>query len=834
MTSTLAYVFQPFRLIPSQRQLLCTGVAIKLGGRAFDVLAALVELRDRTVSKDELLDLCWPNLVVEENNLQVQIVALRKVLGHLAIATIPGRGYRFTLPVMQEGGDAEKSHAVAQTRDSRGVVGAGNLPTESSVLIGRTDDLLHLADLLDRFRLVTIAGAAGIGKTRLARAAATKCAALSADGVWWVDLAPLIDTSRVPDAVAIALGLSLGSSKDATLTVTSALQQTSPLIVLDNAEHLLEGVAVFVARLRQSAPGVRLLVTSQETLRIDDECVFRPEPLSLPDGDTLERINASAAVSLFVARAKAADRFFELRAENRGLVAEICRRLDGIPLAIELAAARLPLLGVEGLRDKLDQRFHVLTTGHRASLHRHQTLRAALEWSHHLLSMDEQAVLRRLAVFVGGFSLEAAQQVAEDEAGIDRWDVLEHLGALVDKSLVVAEGETVPRYRFLETTRLFALERLIDSSEVGAVRARHRDHFLFLAEACERGLLTGDATPTIALLDLERDNLLSAMVWAPAPEDAQAGLRLASATHYYWFFRAMPRRGLEVARAALDRPGARSPSLERCRALVMAGWLGVCAGQGHEPVECLVEALQAARDLADDRILCHVLAKFAHVRHARREDELAGTLASEALSVGRRLGDCIELGEALMQRAQGHVRSLEHDHAHRLFTEALALRQRIGNTTGAISTCTALVELALDSDRPESAFPHIDSALALMTAVDSEIAGLQCIDVVAEWAAAMGHPETAVLLNSAHERQSRQAGLADRFESYRSARLDRARQALDDATRERLQGAGYALGYSSALEGARAFVDKMRMTDASHTSDERGAPDLPEVAGDQH
>ncbi len=814
MTSTLAYIFPPFRLIPSQRQLLCTGAPIKLGGRAFDVLASLVERRNRTVSKDELLDLGWPNLVVEENNLQVQIVALRKVLGHPAIATIPGRGYRFTLPVMQEGGDAPKSHAAAQADESRGVAGAGNLPTESLVLIGRGDDLLHLVDLMDRFRLVTVAGAAGIGKTRLAQAAAMKRAASSADGAWWVDLAPLIDASRVPDAVAVALGLSLGSSTDATLTVTAALQERSPLIVLDNAEHLLEGVAVFVARLRRAAPGVRLLVTSQETLRIDDECVFRPEPLSLPDGDTPERISASGAVSLFVARAREADRFFELRAENQALVAEICRRLDGIPLAIELAAARLPLLGVEGLRDRLDQRFHVLTTGHRAALHRHQTLRAALEWSHHLLSIDEQTVLRRLAAFVGGFTLEAAQQVAEDEGGIDRWDVLEHLGALVDKSLVVAEGEAVPRYRFLETTRLFALERLIDSGEVGAVRGRHRDYFLFLAEACQLGLLTGDAACTIARLDLDRDNLLAAMAWAPGPEDAQAGLRLASATHYYWFLRTMPRRGLEVARTALDRPGARTPNLERCRTLVMAGWLGMCAGQDAEPVECLAEALRAARDLADDRALCHVLAKFAHVRHARREDELALALATEALAVGRRLGDCIELGEALMQRAQVHVRSLEHDHAHRLFTEALALRRRIDNTTGAISTCSALVELALDTDRPESARPHIDAALALMTVVDSQIAGLQCIDLVAEWAAAMGHLETAVLLNAAHEKQSRQAGMTDRFESYQSERLDRARQALDGATRERLQGAGYALGYESALKATRAFVDKMRMTDA--------------------
>lgn len=811
MTSTLAYIFPPFRLMPSQRQLLCAGAPIKLGSRAFDVLTSLVERRTRIVSKGELLDLGWPNLVVEENNLQVQIVALRKLLGHPAIATIPGRGYRFTLPVTQEGGDAATSHAETQARVSGGIAGAGNLPTESPPLIGRGDDLLHLAGLLDRFRLVTVAGAAGIGKTRLAQAAALSRIPSTAGGVWWVDLAPLIEASRVPDAVAIALGLSLSGATDATLTIMMALREQSPLLVLDNAEHLLEGVAIFVTRLRQGAPGVRLLVTSQEPLRIDDECVFRPEPLSLPDGDEPARIGASGAVALFVARAKAADRRFELRAENESIVAEICRRLDGIPLAIELAAARLPLLGVDGLRDKLDQRFHVLTTGHRASLHRHQTLRAALEWSHHLLSIDEQTVLRRLAVFVGGFTLEAAQQVAEDEEGIDRWDVLEHLGALVDKSLVVAEGEPVPRYRFLETTRLFGLERLADSGEVGAVRARHRDYFLFLAEACQPALLGGDALRTIARLDLERDNLLAALAWAPSAKDAQAGLRLASATHYYWFLRTLPRRGIEVARAALDRPGAHTPSLERCRTLVMAGWLGICSGQDAETVGCLGEALGLARDLADDRVLCHVLAKFSHVRLLRREDELALPLATEALAVGRRLGDCIEFGEALMQRAQVHFRAREYDHAHCLFTAALALRRRIDNTTGAISSCAALVQLELDTGRPDAAWPHVAEALALMTVVDSQIAGMHCLELVAEWAAAMGHPETAVLLNAALEWQSRLSGMTDVFVPYQSERLDRARQALDDAARDRLQAAGFALGYEPALQAMRAFVEKMRL-----------------------
>ena len=417
MTSTEVYFFSPYQLLPSQRQLLCADAPVKLGSRAFDVLLALVERHDHTVSKNELMDLVWPKVVVEENNLEVQIVTLRKLLGYAAIATVPGRGYRFTLPVEQKGtvgvqaGDRHSSPLAKHVQS--------NLPAGISILFGRDQDLQHLLSLLGSHRLVTVAGPAGIGKTRLAQAVAEVSAKSIGDGVWWVDLAPMNDPALIPNALAVALGLSLDGASDVLNALLAVLGDKSPLVLLDNAEHLLDGVASFVLRMQREAPGVRFLVTSQEPLRIDDEHVFRPEPLSLPTGDDPERIAASGAVALFVARAQAADRRFELCAENQMVVAEICRRLDGIPLAIELAAARVSLLGIEGLREKLDQRFHVLTGGRRTSLRRHQTLRAALEWSHQLLAATEQVVFRRLSVFAGGFTLEAAQQVAEDEQGIE-------------------------------------------------------------------------------------------------------------------------------------------------------------------------------------------------------------------------------------------------------------------------------------------------------------------------------------------------------------------------------------------------------------------------------
>jgi len=441
---TQAYDFANFRLLPDQRTLWSGDAPVKLGSRAFDMLLALVERRDRVVSKNELMDLVWPRLVVEENNLQVQVVTLRKLLGHPAIATVPGRGYRFTVPVVVKGDVATVSDAPAAATPAAAAELAPrhNLPPWLPRLFGRGDDLRLLGELLDRHPLVTVTGSGGIGKTRLAQAAVALRLDITPDGLWWVDLAPLADPTRIADAVALAMGVRPTGGQTPTDALVAALAGHALLLVLDNAEHLLDGVVSLLTRLRQGAPQARWLVTSQEVLRVADEHVFRAGPLALPGDDANAGADAAdGAVALFVARAQAADRHFVLGTENQALVADICRRLDGNPLAIELAAARVPMLGVQGLHQRLDQRFKVLTTGDRSSARRHHTLRAALEWSHQLLAPSEQAVLRRLGVFAGGFTLEAAQQMAEDEQGIDHWDVLEHLGALVEKSLVVAEGE---------------------------------------------------------------------------------------------------------------------------------------------------------------------------------------------------------------------------------------------------------------------------------------------------------------------------------------------------------------------------------------------------------
>jgi predicted ATPase/DNA-binding winged helix-turn-helix (wHTH) protein len=527
---TAAYRFGSFELQPDQRRLLVDGRPAVLGPRAFDVLLALVERAGELVSKNQLLDLVWPGLVVEENNLQVQISTLRKLLGPQAIATIPGRGYRWVLVPDDAAASAAKSES-APPASSAGSAVLPDVPAELPVLYGRSEDVVAVRDLIRHHALVTVVGSAGIGKTRLAQAVAHELEDEFADGVRLVELAPLADPTLVAITLARAIGLVIGDPGIALELTVQALAERRLLVVLDNCEHLLDAVDQVVAALRKGAPRVHVLATSQELLRHPDEHVYRLGALALPVEATAARAREAGAIELFAARVQALEPRFLVSDANVAAVVDICRRLDGIPLAIELAAARVPLLGVEGVRDRLDERFRLLTAGSRLALRRHQTLRAALEWSYSLLSESEQKIFDGLGVFAGGFSLESAQRLGTN-AEIDEWSVLDHLGALVDKSLVIADGGS-GRYRMLETTRAFALERLAARGETIAILRRHAEVMLTLLERFYRDILGGGAPPGEQLkrLGAELDNLRGAIHWASGPDgDLRTAIALVGAS----------------------------------------------------------------------------------------------------------------------------------------------------------------------------------------------------------------------------------------------------------------------------------------------------------------
>ena len=623
--------FGRFELRPDLRELRVDGTPAKLGARAFDLLAVLAERRERTVSKNELLDLVWPGLVVEENNLQVHVSALRKLLGPASIATIPGRGYRFT--AAPTAAEPVVVGAVPPPMPAPPAPARHNLPAATSALHGRDGDLADLRALLADHRLVTLVGAGGIGKTRLAQSAAVHALPLFRDGVWLVELAPLADPALVLDSVARVLGvpLPLAGGADA---LAERLDGRHLLLVLDNCEHLLDSTATLTQALLRGAPGLRILATSQQPLRLADEHVLRLGTLAVPlDGATATSTAADGdALTLFQERARAAQPRFALNDGNRAAAAEICRRLDGIPLAIELAAARIPLLGLEGLRQRLDDRFRLLTGGNRLAPRRQQTLHAALEWSHGQLADAEQAVFRRLGVFKGSFGLDAAQAVAAD-AGLDGWGVLEALSGLVDKSLVSAEPGELPRYRLFESPRAFALEQLAAAGETAATQRAHAQAVLvtFARSAEQRWTPSRADDARRRLADL--DNLRAALVWASGADgDAVLHVALAGASAWFWSPVSLSTEGQNCCARALAVVG---PAVPRELESALQIGFGRLAHQFDAQAElaALRRGAELCRQTGDLQGAYYALALLAKKLVWRHEPEVTERAIAEAAAL---------------------------------------------------------------------------------------------------------------------------------------------------------------------------------------------------------
>jgi predicted ATPase/DNA-binding winged helix-turn-helix (wHTH) protein len=533
------YDIGPFLLDTAAGILSHAGKPTPLGPRAIAVLSTLVERANEYVPKVAILDAAWPGVVVEEANLAVQISALRRVLGKTPggeawIETLPKRGYRFTGPVACVG----QRRSVERERS--------NLSEPLSSFIGRERELAEVPQLLVDARMLTIVGIGGIGKTRLALRVAAQLRHTYRDGVWFVDLAPVAEPARVPSAVADVLGVRETVGKPLIESLCRHVKGRNALLVLDNCEHLPGSCARLAEAMLTASAETTVVATSREPLGIAGEQIYMLRALSLPDpaagADTIGR---SEAVRLFIDRAQRQQRDFTLTHARARTVAELCIRLDGIPLALELAAARTRALSVEQIHARVDDRFRLLTSTSGTGPPRHQTLRAMLDWSYDVLTEDERTVLRRLAICPGSFSLEAASAVASDHA-VDSYGAIDVLSQLVSRSLVVADTtDARVRYRMLETTRAYALEKLAEAGEADETKRRHAQYFCGLFE---RKLDQWMRMPDARWRDTystEIEHLRAALDWAVSPDgDPEIAVALGGASGPTWTFLSLVPEGL--------------------------------------------------------------------------------------------------------------------------------------------------------------------------------------------------------------------------------------------------------------------------------------------------
>jgi predicted ATPase/class 3 adenylate cyclase len=586
-----------------------------------------------------------------------------------------------------------------------------NLPVQLTSFVGRRAELEHLAGLLSETRLVSVIGAGGAGKTRLALQVAAEVLTDHPDGIWFVELSSATDDDLVPVTVARALGLRDEPLRSTIETIVHRLENSDALIVLDNCEHVISACAQLVETILRSCPNVQILLTSREPLGIGAEVTWRIPSLSLPDADD-GLAEDSEAVQLFIERAARARPGFRLTDVNAASVAEICERLDGIPLALELAAARVRVFSPEQIAAGLADRFRLLTGGARTAVARQQTLQASVDWSHDLLSPAERTLFRRLSVFAGVFDFAAAAVIGAGP-GLESHQVLDQLSLLVDKSLVVADDTADGlRYRMLETVRLYAFDRLVDFGEERAVRRRHRDHYLAFAEEAARRTRGPQQRRWLDVLVGATDNLRAAFRWSCQNNELDAALRIATALGDLFIWRGRFGEGREWLDAALEGNVAGAPEAPtpvRVRALALRGRVEG-ASFGFD-VRWPEEAIALAREYGDKGLLAEALTAAGMT--AAHMGGLANSWCAEAIELSREVGDSWSLSEALGAHGVALVLGGDPAAARAAFVEGYALGREVGHDWPARTNASLL-------------------ALAMVMQGDLEAARHLCEDVVQE------------------------------------------------------------------------------------------------------
>ena len=685
-----------------------------------------------------------------------------------------------------------------------------NLPQQVTTLVGREREIAEVKRLLTTTRLLTLVGAGGIGKTRIALHAAAEVMDDYANGVWFVDLAPLSDVRLVPQTVATALGVAEEAGSTYTDALVHFVKDKQLLLVLDNCEHLLHACADLATHLLRAGAELRILAASREALRVAGETSYPVPALSVPDARvpvTLETLRHYEASRLFVERAAAANPRFQPTAANAASIADICRRLDGIPLAIELAAARVRALPVETIDARLSDRFRLLSAGDQTALPRQQTLRALIDWSHDLLTEPEKVLLRRLSVFAGGWTLESAEAVCGGGTLADG-DVLDLLAHLVDKSLVAMDADGA-RYRLLESVRAYARERLEASGEAPDIRSRHLDHFVRFAEEMRPALNGPERPRALARYDAERENLVDAYGWAASSEGGgEKGLRLAHASGSYLFIRGQPGMALRISQDALSRPDAQAPTPARCRTLFDVGQQLCFTGSYAEAQPHLEECLAIARASGDQAMVARVLQPLGMAAFGRGDRKAARDYLAEGVELARQMGDKRELAAALTGLAQIHRVEGLLEPAEPLYDHAVALAREIGDRESVAIGLLNLAMVSIGRGVGERAAGMLREVIAIAAETGSKQVGQCALDVSAGLGAWCGEWERAALYFGAAQAQVDETGLkrdpAD--EAFLLPLIGRAREELGPSAFEQAERLGRGRSYDEAIDEARSWL----------------------------
>ncbi len=703
--------FGPFDLDPRRRLLTGPDGPVSLGGRAFDLLAVLAGAQGRLFTRHELIELVWPGLVVEENNLHVQMVALRKTLGgwQKLVQTVPGRGYRLV-------SDAPTG---VETPPQSGLPEAQLAAHPGFMrppLIGRDQELAELRKRLARHRLVTITGPSGIGKTHLALGLADMVLDDFSGLVRIADFAPITEDTRVEATVIAAFGLRLSESASRPEALAQALGARRALLILDNCEHRLGGIAPLAGALLTACPSLSVIATSQEPLRVESEAAYRLTPLALPPPKATapEEVAGYGAVELFLQRVEAADRHFRLGGSNSATVAAICRSLDGIPLALEMAAARVPSLGLEGLHSRLDKRLRLLTAGLSTAAARHRTLRATIAWSDELLDETDRRVFHRLGVFAGTFSAEAAAAILKDGEE-DEWTILDALGRLVDKSLVVAEAGAEPRYRLLETPRLFALEQLTAAGGHAACLRRHAVFYASLLEQAYAEWETIQDDPWLARFAPELGNVRAALDWAVSPQgDAELAASLAGAAATLFDKSSL----LTEGRRYLERADAAAPDASvasRARLFRQTGSLWFSSDRPRA-LAALERAAEMYLALGDDKERGAALALAGVIHSFLGSRDQAKTLLNQAKDL--LAGATRPKTSFYVLNNLGIIAGMEEDFfsARGFFDQALRLARRGSAGQSQVTALINLAEIEFNLGEIDLAIERVGTAISFLRA----------------------------------------------------------------------------------------------------------------------